>query len=156
MSNSRHDQNDAQFDQPECDKSGGKGRKNKNSGLSHRQQSILPTVALSPSVSEAARTAGVSESTLYRWMEDPAFREELDRMRQEAAHLARSQIMGLLPRAVEVLAELLNHPDAALRLRAARDILSIAHRSVELQKLQSDIRQMRDLLGPLEERICPN
>ena len=86
-------------------------------------------------------------------MEESAFRGELDRLRQEAADLFRFQLIGLLPRAIEVLSELLDHPDEKLRLRAAQDILSFAHRMGELQKLQSEIRNMRDLLGNLEDRI---
>ena len=120
--------------------------------LSQRQQTALPIIALSPTVSQAARDSGVSESTIYRWMEQPAFRHELEQMRRSATELAWSNLMAALPRAVEVLTELLEHPDDSIRLRAAKEVLAFVFRTGDLRKLQSDLQELRDTLLPMDDR----
>ncbi len=49
------------------------------SELTFRQQAALPRIALAQSLAQAARDTGVAERTLRRWLEDPSFRQELDR-----------------------------------------------------------------------------
>ena len=48
------------------------------SELTLRQQSVLPILAVSHSIAQAARDARVAESTLRRWLKDRKFREEHD------------------------------------------------------------------------------
>ena len=66
-------------------------RKIEISELTFRQQAALPAIALA----QAARDTGVAERTLRRWLEDPSFRQELDRLRQESYDLARQVMKGL-------------------------------------------------------------
>ena len=58
------------------------------SALSPRQQAALPIVAGSPTIVQAARAAGVGESTLRRWLTDPAFSNCLAELRRQSANLA--------------------------------------------------------------------
>ena len=69
-------------------------RKIKISALAFRQQAVLPIVALSPSVAQAARDSGVAESTLRRWLQDSRFRQELTQLRQETASPRPAGISG--------------------------------------------------------------
>ena len=86
------------------------------SGLTLRQQAVLPVMVNSPSLAEGARLSGVSERTLRRWLDDDAFRDELARRRQESADLACQALQGVLLRSVSVLAESLEDPDKTVRL----------------------------------------
>ena len=81
---------DAQTQRPEMT---GNDREIKISELTFRQQAALPRIALAQA--QAARDAGVAESTLRRWLQDPSFRQELDRLRQESYDLARQAMRGL-------------------------------------------------------------
>ena len=81
---------DAQTQRPEMAAS---GREIKISELTFRQQAALPRIALAQA--QAARDAGVAESTLRRWLQDPSFRQEPDRLRQESYDLARQAMRGL-------------------------------------------------------------
>ena len=117
------------------------------SGLTFRQQSALPIIAVSPSIAQAARTSGIGESTLRRWLEDDQFRDQLTRLRQESAHLARQELQGLMLRSVSVLTEAMDAPDMAIRLRAARYALSFAIQICEAEKLRSDIQALEDALA---------
>ena len=99
-------------------------REIEKSNLTFRQQSALPVIAVSPTIIQAARASGIGESTLRRWLEDDHFRDELTRLRQASANLARQELQGLMLRSVSVLTEAMDDPDMAIRLRAARYSLS--------------------------------
>ena len=114
--------------------------------LSPRQQSALPVVALSPSLAQAAQAAGVGRSTLNRWMNEPAFRSEIVRVRQEAAELARQEMQGMMLRAASVINNALDDADPAIRLRAARYALTFANASTQIHHLNA---QLDELLASL-------
>ena len=126
---------------------GGNERGSKNPNLSRRQQSALPVIAATPTLAQAARSSGIGESTLYRWLEDDDFRNELARLRQEAADLAKRELQGVMLRSVSVLAEALDHPDMNIRLRAARYGMSFAVQISEVEKLRADLQAVEDGLA---------
>ena len=125
---------------------GGNERESKNSSLSRRQQSALPIIAATPTLAQAARSAGIAESTLYRWLEDEDFRDELTRLRQASADIAKREIQSVMLRSVSVLAEALDHPDVAVRLRAARYGMAFAVQISEVEKLKADLQSIEDSL----------
>ena len=114
--------------------------------LTRRQQAVLPIVALAPSITQAATDSGVSQRTLYRWFQDPDFREALSNFLQECANLARQQIQGQTLLAASVFAELMKNPDPSLRLRAARYSTSFAARIRQYEQLASDVRDIKEAL----------
>ena len=131
---------------PKREEMGGNERESKNSSLSHRQQAALPIIAATPTVAQAARSAGIAESTLYRWLEDEDFRDELTRLRQASADIAKREIQSVMLRSVSVLAEALDHPDVAVRLRAARYGMAFAVQISEVEKLRADLQTVEDSL----------
>ncbi len=132
--------------QPERKEMDGIDRKTKISILNSRQQGALPVIAAAPTIAQAARDCRVSESTIRRWLRDPAFAEELDLLRQEYASQVSQQCLGLLLRGMNVLAESMEDPDGALRLRATRYAMTFAVHLHESMKLNADIREMRNSL----------
>ena len=124
----------------------GNDGKEKISILTSRQQGALPVIAAAPTIAQAARDCRLSESTLRRWLRDPAFAEELDLLRQEYAHQVSQQCLGLILRGMNVLAEAMDDPDRNLRLRATRYAMSFSVHLHESMKLNADIREMRDSL----------
>ena len=114
--------------------------------LTPRQKTVLPIMAAVPTVAKAARISGVTERTLYRWMQDEAFREELARLRQEFAGLARQALQGMMLQGLSVLADSMDDSDKALRFRAARSALSFALQSAEIDKLREEVRDLSEAL----------
>ena len=114
--------------------------------LTRRQQAALPIVALAPSITQAATDSGVSQRTLYRWFQDPDFREAVSNFLQECANLAFQQFQGQTLLAASVFAELMRDPDPALRLRAARYSTSFAARIRESEQIASDVRDIKEAL----------
>ncbi len=94
--------------------------------LSPRQTAALPHIASEPTLADGARAARIARITLNRWMREPAFRAELERIRQNIADLAFTELQAATLKAVFRVVELLNHPDPNLRLKAAKTILSTA------------------------------
>ena len=131
---------------PERLEMSGNEKETKNSSLTIRQQSALHIIAASPTVAQAARTSGIGESTLRRWLADNRFRQEVTRNRQESANLARQELQGLMLRSVSVLTEAMDDPDRALRVRAARYALSFAVQISEADRLTKQIRDFEEAL----------
>ena len=50
---------------------------NSEKELSERQALAIPHLVSANSVNETADLVGVNRKTVYRWMDDPMFREEL-------------------------------------------------------------------------------
>ena len=73
--------------------------------LTTTQMDALPYLLTTPTVAQAAREANIARATLYRWMDDAAFRDELERLRREAANVAKVELRGLMLKAVGVLAD---------------------------------------------------
>ena len=123
------------------------------SGLTLRQQAVLPVMVNSPSLAEGARLSGVSERTLRRWLDDDAFRDELARRRQESADLACQALQGVLLRSVSVLAESLEDPDKSVRLRAARYAMSFAATIRRLERPVEEVDKLRQQIDDLEHVV---
>ena len=125
----------------------------KNDSLSQRQQVALPYIASEPTISEGARAAGIARMTLTRWMRDPVFREELERIRRNIAEFAFNELEGLTIKCVVRLQQLLDDPDPNVRHRAIKTGLStslnfrnqkeVQHRLDLIENAHVLIRQQR-------------
>ena len=94
--------------------------------LSHHQTAALPYIASEPNLSEGARAAQIDRRTLTRWMQEPAFRAELERVRRNISDLAFSELEGFTLKSVIRLVQLLDDPDSTVRHRAAKTVISIS------------------------------
>ncbi len=115
-----------------------------NNGLTARQSRALTAMMTSQSVVEAAKTAGVSERTLQRWLDDPAFRKELSERQSEAVTTVTRRLVTLADQAVNTINEVLTDPDipAATRLRAAESVLSNLLKLRELVDLEARVARL--------------
>ena len=110
--------------------------------LTPRQKQVLPILAATHNATEAARLSEVSLSTLNRWLHDDDFREELTRLRDEAAELARCELQGIMLYSIGVLAEAMQDPNPAIRIRAARSALSFSIQLNDMKKLKQDVEAL--------------
>ena len=125
----------------------------KDSGLSHRQAVALPYIASEPTLAQGANAARVARSTLARWMRDPAFRAELEHIRNNMADLAFAELEGLTLKSVIRMAQLLDSENENVAHRAlktaiattltVREQRTIRHRLDLLENAQVMMRQQR-------------
>ncbi|MXW29837.1 MAG: hypothetical protein F4X54_06540 [Chloroflexi bacterium] len=118
--------------------------------LSDRQVVALPHVAAAATNAEGARAADISLATLKRWRQDPAFREELRRMRQETADLAHAELNGLALKGTAALAELLEDPNPRIRTQAVRLALGLGIKVGQEKANQRRINQLQKALTLLK------
>ncbi len=91
--------------------------------LTKKQLQALPYLVASPTKGDAAKMAEVSRATLYRWMEDPEFREEYERLGEAANAIVRTEMNGLMLKAAAVFSEAMDDSFREYRLRAAQAVI---------------------------------
>ena len=82
--------------------------------------------------------AGISETTLYRWLPNEQFRAKLSRLTAQTAEFTRSEIESLTKQSFTVLTDLMEDPDPAVRLRASRAVAAMGIQICEADALRRD------------------
>ena len=92
------------------------------------EQALLLALACGATVENAARKAGISERTAYRWLDKAAFVQQLQRLRVEMVQRTAGMLTGACPGAVKTLVDLQQDGtvSATVRRLAARDVLEFA------------------------------
>ena len=110
--------------------------------LNPKQQKALSALLAGQTMEAAAIAAGVHFTTLYRWLDEPAFESAYAAGRRQLAELAMSKLQGLADAAVDVVAELMKSGSPAIRLRAALAILDANTKWFEIQDIVSRIEEL--------------
>lgn len=118
--------------------------------LSDRQVTALPYLATAPTRQAGARMAEINVSTLRRWQQDPVFRNELRRIREETASLAFAELNGLALKSMSALAELLEDPNPRVKAQAVRIALSMCARNGEVARNTRRLNQLQKALTLLK------
>jgi hypothetical protein len=112
--------------------------------LPDKQQKALAALLSEPTLKAAARSAGCSEPTLWRYIQDKTFAKRLRELRLESVAQASARLQNTSGEAVRVLTELMTGAEVppAVRMASARYVLEMAFRSVELDDLQRRIEEL--------------
>lgn len=94
--------------------------------LSFRQKKLLTALVNISDVQAACKAAGVGRTAAYGWLKNPDFREELNRLRDNALSDALTHIKTYTKQAVDQLALLMKSEDERIRRQVCNDILSHA------------------------------
>src|SRR5687767_3659604 len=81
---------------------------NPSSTISSKQEKAIIALLNEPTTKEAAIAAGVSEVTLWRWLQDKEFRASYMEARRLAVQRAIARIQAVTSEAVETLREVMN------------------------------------------------
>ena len=156
----RKEQRMAGFEQPDCSpaepESRVEGREMNRiehlfpPELSNRQVSALPYLAAATTNEEGVRLAEISLTTLRRWRQDPVFRDELRRLREDAANLAFAELNGLALKGMATLSGLLEDPSPRVRTQAVRIALNTSVRAGETAKNSRRLNQLQKALTLLK------
>jgi transposase len=115
--------------------------------MSHKlrkaDDALLLALACGLNAEQAAKQVGVSVSTAYRRLDDPAFRARLDELRRDMLSRASAMLTAAAVEAVRTLADLLKPANGpSVRLNAARSVLE---HGVKLRGLVEVEGQLADL-----------
>jgi hypothetical protein len=116
-------------------------------GKKARQLQLFVAALLShASVEDAARASGISPSTAWRWMRDPAVLARLREARRDAMNAAMTRLQEAAVGAVDCLCEVQRTGESeSARVSAARTILEQALRAVELGDIQERLEKLEVL-----------
>lgn len=114
-------------------------------------EAVLALVS-EPSVAAAATKAGVSEKTLWRWMQREDFGEQYRGARRQVVDVALINLQQTAGEAVATLRRLLTCGQPNVEARAAVAILEQTIKAVEMEDLHGRLRALEDQLAEQDGR----
>lgn len=114
----------------------------RGNGKLSRQEKAVTALLQNPTVALAAKACGISEATLYRWMNEPDFQVRYLEARQQLTDTAMGHLQASVGEAVLVLRQVATdkHAPPASRVNAARAILDNALRMRELTERRLELK----------------
>jgi hypothetical protein len=109
--------------------------------LTPQQKRAIPHLLSSPSIREGCKKASISHTTFYRWLSDPVFKKELDRLNDEASRQTVNILRRHAAQAARHLVGLMKARDPVLKRRVCNDVLNLCLRYEENKDLESRVRQ---------------
>lgn len=116
--------------------------------ISRNRERAISALLSSPSIPEAAKASGLSERSLYRWLQDEEFQETYQAARREVVKHAVTTVQAAMSKAVETLREIMEDTDApaSARVSAARAVLDLGLKATEIEDLQRRVAEIEALL----------
>jgi len=110
--------------------------------LTGRQWRAIPFLLASPSTEEACRQARINKTTVYEWLKEEAFRQELKRQRDAIIERALDSLKANLAKAAETLVKHLTSTRENISIRAAERIIEFTQKSLEHEELERRIEAL--------------
>ena len=109
--------------------------------LSRKQEALISALLTTPTLADAAHTAGIGEVTAWRWLKDATFQAAYREARRQVVQQAIVQVQQATGEAVETLRQVMQAADApaSAKVSAAKTILETAVKAVELEDLEARI-----------------
>jgi hypothetical protein len=116
--------------------------------LTPQQQAALMALLSCPTYAAASAQSGVSQATLWRYMQDETFARPLREARRVVVSQAVMRLQCAAGDAVKALHDIVNNAEAgdAVRVSAARAILDLAFRAVEQDELKARIAELEQFI----------
>src|SRR5688572_29219747 len=102
----------------------------------------LAALLSEPTVAQAATKAGVSESTLLRWLAEPSFKARYRDARRQVVELAVTGLQQATSEAVATLSRNMRCGVPASEIAAAKAVLDFAVKGVELVDLAERVESL--------------
>ncbi len=117
---------------------------NKNKHLSGRQIKAIPIILQADNYSEAARQIGVKRESIYRWLKDEQFKEELNIARRRMVKDSFLKIQRAANDAIDRLIKVCRDDEAPpnVQVSAANSILNHVFKSFELEDVESRLETL--------------
>lgn len=108
------------------------------------RENIAMCILTCSSYGEAAKKAGVSDSTLYRLRNNPEFKQVINQVKKSIFQDTMQKAQGYCMESLEVLRNIMNDPAAtdSSRVSAARTVLELGLNSAEQEMIVSKIEEL--------------
>ena len=115
--------------------------------LTRRQLHVLPFLISNPTVESAAKQSGVSAKQIFDWLNQPIFRQELEKRKNEGVNQAVDRLKATASKACDTLIGLLDHAESeSVRHRVAIDMLNMTLKFMEFRDVEQRIRKLEDTI----------
>lgn len=113
-------------------------------GLTPEKEKAIVALMNEASVAKAAQACGIAESTLYRWLDEPAFRDEYRKRRQQAFNQASALAQRYAVMGVHTMVKIMTDPTTPpfVRLQAAKSICDFARGASSGDSLQERVMKL--------------
>jgi len=114
------------------------------SKLSRKMEQALVALMTARNVEEAAKLAGVSSKTLYRWQKLPEFEQAYRQSRLTAFRQSLAKLQQACVPAVTTLLKAMVDPatPVAVRARCAQYVLDLTRRGVETEEIETRVTEL--------------
>ena len=104
-----------------------------NGGLTDRQWRVIPHLLTAPSTEEACRRARINKTTVYEWLRDETFRQELKRQRDIVIESALDSLKANIAKATETLVKHLDSTRENISIGRLRASSSLPKRRLSMK-----------------------
>ena len=114
--------------------------------MANRRNGALLSLLENNSVADAAVACGISQTTIFRYLQDPTFRAKFQKANQDMVDIALTKLQRACGNAVDVLVEIMNDKNVppGVRVRAADCILSRSMDTTKIEALELRISQLEE------------
>ena len=123
-----------------------------NGALTARQLRVIPFLLESSSIEEGCKRARVAKATFYGWLKEEAFREALERHREEVIRGGLETLKANVCRATETLVRLLDSEKETIQVRAAEDIIKFTQNALDFECIEKRVDDIERRLVQYEDR----
>ncbi len=107
--------------------------------LTDKQLRVIPFLLEAPSTEEGCKKARVGKATVYGWLKEEAFKEELRNQREEVVKGALETLKANVGKATETLVKHLDSEKENISIRAAENIIEFTQKAIEFEQLEKRI-----------------
>lgn len=117
--------------------------------LTTKQIKAIPKLLAAKNYEKGCKSARISKTTFYKWMQDEDFAAEFDRQRNKIVDVAFGMIAQNTEKAVSTLVGLLDNKDDRLKRLTAKDLVSFVIQHKENEDLD---RRLTEIERQLQTR----
>ena len=115
--------------------------------LTRRQLHVLPFLISNPTVDLAAKLSGVSAKQIFDWLNQPLFRQELEKRKNDGVNQAVDRLKLTASKACDTLIGLLDNAQSdSIKHRVAVDMLNMTLKFMEFKDMEQRIRKLEETI----------
>lgn len=126
----------------------------KTSNFTRKKEKAIAALLTTDTIEQAANVAGIAESTLYRWLQNPTFLEQYRKARKAAVDQAISTLQERANKAARALVDIAENEEMppSTRVAAAREILQTSIKGVERDDFERRLEELERMVIRGEKR----
>lgn len=120
--------------------------------MNKKQMNFLQALLTEPTVTAAIKTAGISRSTAYRYLEDADFKRELQKAKGECISDTIRYLQGRYTRCAQHLVRIIEKQDTPdqVRINAINTVFQNCKNLIDACEIEERMRQIEELLQEKE------